>query len=97
MTNYYECHITLEGERSAVEQAVKSVGWKFSAIDGDPVMGKGVKCYATKHYNSKIPSEAVVAEVETTADELRSRGCNVTREKVELVIHDTRAKSVRVS
>lgn len=94
---YYECHITIEGDSAATEAVVNQLGWKFSAIDGDPVMGKGVKCYATKHFNAKLPAEAVADTVGLVADELRSLGCNVTREKVELVIHDTRAKSVRVS
>lgn len=91
---YYECHITMEGDREKIEQAVNEIGWKFSAIDGDPVMGKGVKCYATIHYNNKVPVAIVINRVALTARALRKQSINVTREKVELVIYDTRSKFV---
>lgn len=94
MTQYYECHITIEGERKAVEEAVTATGWKFSAIDGDPSLGEGVKCYATMHYNNRIPVYEVIDTVNQAASNLRSRGITVVREKVEMVVYDTRSKSV---
>lgn len=94
MTQYYECHITIEGDKAAVEQAVAAVGWKFSAIDGDPSLGEGIKCYATMHYNSRIPVYEIIDTVNSAANNLRSRGIKVVREKVELVVYDTRSKSV---
>lgn len=46
---YYELHITLLGAVSVVREMVEEIGWKFSSIEDDPVLGKGVRCYATTH------------------------------------------------
>lgn len=87
---YYECHITMMGDAERIERITKNMGWKFSAIDGDPTLGVGVKCYATKQYNKKQPLEWVIAEVTTTAEALRMihHSIRVIREKVEMVIYD---------
>ena len=95
MSQYYECHITIEGDKDTSEKLVTHVGWKFSAIDGDPSLGEGVKCYATMHYNNRVPLVEVIDRVQTTANALRAAGLHVVREKVEMVVYDTRSKSVR--
>jgi hypothetical protein len=90
---YYECHITMEGDKAFIEAQVKAIGWTFSAIDKDIILGDGVKCYATHHYNSvKYTKEEVISKVTHYAHQLRGNGCRVIREKVELVIHDVRPK-----
>lgn len=96
MTQYYECHITIEGDRKIIEDVVtNAVGWKFSAIDGDPSLGEGVKCYATMHYNNRIPLMEVIDRVQTTAKNIAAFGhMKIVREKVEIVVYDTRSKSV---
>lgn len=43
----YETHITLSEEY--VNYPFELKGWKFSKIDGDPILGDGVKCYLTSH------------------------------------------------
>jgi hypothetical protein len=83
---YYECHVTMEGDRKTIQGMVEDVsmprGWKFSAIDGDPVG----KCYATKHTNEGEYN--AITACRTGAEILRSMGANVVREKVEFVVYD---------
>lgn len=93
--SYYECHITLEGSSSVCRGPVEAEGWKFSAIDGDPVMGSGVKCYATRHYNARLRQENVLDILFWTAHQLEVAGLVVTRRKVELVIYDDRSAKVK--
>lgn len=95
MTKYYECHITLEGNRTSTKSKVEAIGWKFSAIDGDPVLGDGVKCYATKHYNERFTENEVTEKVCNAAEMLQDAGMTVTRRKVELVIFDDRSTKVK--
>lgn len=94
---YYEAHITLNGDPEFSKESVESINWKFSKIDGDPVMGDGVKCYATRHFNAKWPTEDVVAWLFAAATKLNRLGIEVTRRKVELVIYDDRSSKVRCS
>lgn len=93
--NYYECHITLDGDKDRLDPLVRAIGWKFSAIDGDPVLGRGIKCYATKHYNARNSPHDIVNALLTAAQLLTNCGAVVTRRKVELVIYDDRSSKVR--
>lgn len=68
----------------------------FSAIDGDPSLGDGVKCYATLHLNYRIPEQEVLRRLVNTAMYLKFLAINVIREKIELVIHDTKSSTVRI-
>jgi hypothetical protein len=95
---YYECHITIEAReplRGYVRSCVEALGWKFSAIDGDIVMGDGVKMYATRHYNARHSEEAIVAVLMSVADQLQAKGLGITRRKVERVIFDDRSSKVK--
>lgn len=92
---YYECRITMEGSREFLEPLVRETGWKFSAIDGDPTLGYGVKCYATMHYNAKRSEFEVLGLLNKTADRLIADGAYVIRRKVERVIHDDKSSTVR--
>jgi len=85
----FEVHITMKGNRIACEKAVKQVGngWTFSCIDGDPLLGKDVFCYATNHYTTK---EVAFAELDSEVRELLRRGMPVVRTKIESVIFDKR-------
>lgn len=92
MRKYYESHVTMEGDPVVVKPLVENLGWKFSKIDGDPILGKGVKCYATMHHSFAIPEGDVLDVLHITAAALRGNGVNVTREKIEVVIYDTKMK-----
>lgn len=88
MKPYYECHITFEGDNG--EAIVKSLGWAYSRIDGDPVMGKGVRQYAIIQANQRNPQDQVAKLLMATANAMRERGLKVTRIKIELVLFDQR-------
>lgn len=95
MSSYYECHVTMLGDPKSIRQSVESIGWKFSVIDGDPVLGDGVKCYATTFFNKKTNKNLVIASVQETAKTLGRMGITVLRDKVEHVIYDS--KSVKTN
>lgn len=92
MKQYYECHITMVGNPNSIEHNTKGIGWKFSKIDGDPDLGKGVKCYATMHYSfSRNNEEDIVEKVNQYADFLNEfLDIEVIRRKVELVVYDSK-------
>lgn len=93
---YYECHITIKSKRpDLTAQLVECYGWTFSQIDGDPVLGKGVKCYATKHYNAKYTVDEVKEELTMAHAALIDPIHKIVRRKVELVLIDERYKDGR--
>lgn len=92
---YYECHVTLEGNPATLRPCVEALRWKFSAIDGDPLLGAGIKCYATKHFNVRRGHAVVLHALLSAAATLEELGCTVTRRKVELVLYDDRSSKIR--
>lgn len=95
MTNqYYESHITIVGVPDEVRSYVERLGWKFSAIDGDPVLGKGVKCYATRQFKGTLNPNTVLLNLTASADRIHELGFNVVRRKIELVIYDDRSSKI---
>lgn len=94
MNKYYECHITMIGLPEKIRPVVEITGWKFSAIDGDPVMGDGIKCYATKMFHASKPELEVLAELLNWSEFLQIQGCNVVRKKIEMVIYDDRSSKI---
>lgn len=95
MKKYYESHITMTGNPSLIRPLVEQVKWKFSVIDGDPLMGEGIRCYATRLFNAKNTIEDVLENLLNTALFLSVSGIEVTRRKVELVIYDDRSSKMR--
>lgn len=94
-TRYYEAHITMLGDPAFIRPFVEAAKWKFSAIDGDPVLGAGVKCYATKQFSGKRGVTNVLKELEETAAFVHGANCEVIRKKIELVVYDTRNRLMR--
>lgn len=92
---YYECHITVNPfgvpftHPTTCEQAVPS-GWSYSCIKGDPILGKTQFQYATKHFESDVPFLDVMKQMERAAQALRNQGWPVVREKIELVLFDSK-------
>ncbi len=48
------------------------MGWKFSQIDGDPVLGEGVKSYFTRQFRNSLHLDSIKAEVDQVAEVLWS-------------------------
>lgn len=95
MNKYYECHITMIGKPEFIKPLVEKTKWKFSSIDGDPVLGDGIKCYATRLFNYKLPQDQVLDILFHTANNLKDKDCNVVRRKIELVIYDDKSSHVK--
>ena len=87
---YYECHVTFNLPTTSHGRPPIS-GWKFSAIDGDPVLGAGVKCYLTRQFKASRELADVIDDLEGVASELRRNGIEVLRTKVELVVYDSKS------
>ncbi len=94
MTQYYECHITMIGIPSVVKPIVEANKWKFSAIDGDPVLGDGVKCYATMLFSKNKPYDDILFDLHKVAIAVQNSGVKVLRRKIEFVLFDDRSKDV---
>ncbi len=94
MRNYYECHVTIDGNPEIVRPLVQETKWKFSAIDGDSNLGDGVKCYATRQLNAKIPANEVLENLHRVADWLQEKGLKILRRKVEMVLYDDKIAKV---
>lgn len=99
MRPYYECHITIEEgdplkvgtglyHNGDIRHAVEEIGWNYSAIDGDLVVGPGRKHYATKHMPETYSEATAILMTEEARHSLRDRNCNVIRSKVESVVWD---------
>lgn len=87
--DYFECHVTFMPNSG--ETIVHNPGWIFSAINGDPVLGQGVKSYLTRQYSSRYPLQHVINETEAVAEALRKSGLvKVLRTKVERVVYDSK-------
>lgn len=96
---YYECHITLEspmtqGAMEGIKKDIEGNMWTFSNIIGDPILGLKAYCYATRHYAASRKLEHVALEMSVVAQSLKVRGYTVVRQKVELVVLDTKEKEV---
>lgn len=90
---YYKCHITLAKQECVSPiQAIEALGWKYSAIDGDPDLGEGLLEYATTHYLPDWVVTDVIDEMAKVTEVLTICGHRVIRQKVELVIYDTKGK-----
>lgn len=84
----YECHITTtvadEPEAAAVASAL---GWKTSEIKRDPLLGDASHFYLTAH-DTSFPR--LYVKMKRTAAELKQLNCTVLREKIELIVYDTK-------
>lgn len=90
----YEAHITFMAPKGF---QIWTNGWKFSKIDGDPVLGDGVKCYLTKHFkitNDKHQEACIVAEMRDIQSKIEVfDDVKGTRIKLELIVFDEITKN----
>lgn len=95
MKRYYECHVTfllppIVPPIGGWTNHFTFPGWKFSSIDGDPVLGSGVKSYLTRQMKESQGLDFAIASVESVAANLREQGFQVLRTKVEHVVYDSK-------
>lgn len=84
----FEAHITCHIEHAVrVEMFGTLMGWKFSRIDGDALMGAKPYCYLTCY---SIQYEILRAEVDAASRNLAQMGVPVLREKIEQIVYDTK-------
>jgi hypothetical protein len=84
----YECHITLSTADASVAAAVaKYLHWKTSEIARDPVLGDDTFYYLTSHHTDY---DAMKGRMEMCVTALKNSGAKVIREKIELIVHDTK-------
>jgi hypothetical protein len=80
----FEAHITYDGRHRAVVEYHCPKGWKFSAIDGDPVLGKKVFCYLTSY---DVDGKRLLERLYTAIAAVPVLPC---REKIEMIVYDTK-------
>jgi len=84
----FEAHITCpRNEGTKVSWYGEIFGWKFSAIDGDPVMGKQAYCYLT---GFDTDGQRLLTRMQGVCEALRQARVEILREKVEEIIYDTK-------
>lgn len=86
----YECHITVAREDGPVTAGVAADPknpWKYSQIDGDPVLDQKVFAYLTKHDTNYV---RLYSNMKATVGALSQQGVDVVREKIELIMYDTK-------
>ena len=88
----FESHITLN-KPSSIDQAkllfqiANEHGMKTSWITGDPVLGTG-KWFYISGYDTDFDS--LLNKVKNVAENIRARGVEVVREKIEEILYDTK-------
>lgn len=84
----FESHITCYiQDANKVMEVGEVLGWKFSKIDGDPLMGAKPYCYLTRYE----PNEKVLfSEMNAAEVMLKREMVPVLRTKIERIIWDTK-------
>lgn len=86
----FECHITVSTDDAVQATNVANfLHWKTSEIARDPVLGDKNFFYLTSH--SKKYDE-MWDKLRKTVDALNFNNVEVIREKIELIVHDTKVK-----
>lgn len=92
----FECHVTCEVKDVVAAKLDKPPTWaafgvwKTSQIDRDPVLGEKVYFYYTCHDTDML---SIHARMKALVLMLSSAGVPVIREKIELIMYDTKGKS----
>lgn len=85
----FEIHITCHVKDAVkVENYIEhDTKWKFSVIDGDPLLGKKPHCYLTGH---TITYPFAKDKMEDAVYNLGIRGVEIIRQKIELIVYDSK-------
>ena len=86
----FECHITCAlADAKKCETVADRLHWSTSQIERDPVLGKASYFYLTSH--SRDLTE-MTTRMRAAVQGLEQLGVQVLREKIEVIIHDTKVK-----
>jgi len=86
----FECHITVSTDHAEVAtQVAKSEHWKTSEIARDPILGDKNYFYLTTHSASY---DSMWKRLRKAVDSLEEAKIPIIREKIELIVHDTKVK-----
>lgn len=88
----FECHITSDADKEHtewLEDAAREYHWKTSEIARDPVLGQATYYYLTSHSDDYIQ---LYNKMKATCSYLFAMGVPVYREKIELIMYDTKVK-----
>jgi len=86
----FECHITVSTEDAeSATQVAKNAHWKTSEIARDPILGDKNYFYLTSH---SIDYSTMWARLRNAVILLEEADVPVIREKIELIVHDTKVK-----
>lgn len=84
----FEAHLTFPRlEHDIVKDVADSTSWSFSAIDGDPVMGKQAYCYLTGYSDS---GKALQLSLQFVATVAKAKGATLLRSKIERILIDSK-------
>lgn len=93
----FEIHVTSEirkseynpishiNRQSMFEAVAENYGWKTSMIDGDPVLGKGIKFYFTAHEKT-LPKAR--RKLEELVKKIKEENWPLLRAKIEKIVFD---------
>lgn len=86
----FECHITVSTNDAELATTVaKELHWKTSEIARDPVLGDKNFFYLTTHTRE---FQEMWTKLRMAVDMLEVFKVPVIREKIELIVHDTKLK-----
>jgi hypothetical protein len=84
----FECHITYDKvtpeERQSLEDYAASLKWKTSFIEGDPLLGPGLRMFLTCH---SADGDQLYHKMK---DVVLHSPVKLIREKIEEIVHDTK-------
>lgn len=88
----YESHITIERPNNIIavvllENIAKSNNMKLTYVADDAVLGVG-KWYYINGYDTDF--NTLLSKVKDVSEQLKTKGFNVIREKIEQIMYDTK-------
>lgn len=87
----FECHITVHFSDSLIAASIAEQNhWKTSEIARDPVLGDKPFYYLTKYDEDYVK---LFSHLKMTVGDLQRAGARVLREKIELIMYDTKAQA----
>lgn len=88
MPRKFESHLTMHvNDGRIVEEIGHGLGWKYSQIEGDALMGPKPYCYLTGY---DPDGKALLARANDLKRQIEANGVEVLRVKIEEIVYDTK-------